>query len=163
MPGESGGMFRFALRQVPFLMAMLAAPLSFAWGASESPASFEQPAGAEIMRAADGLFYVDMKVNGRPIRFLVDTGANVMVLTASDAARVGATPEARKFSNQIATAGGNARMAWTRLDHVELAGREVHGLQAAIVQQGLDVSLLGQNMLSKLGSVTIEGDRLRMR
>jgi len=161
-------MFKFAFRQAPLFLTLLAAPLSIAWGASESPmamslAEADAPVGAEIMRAPDGLFYVNMKVNGQPVRFLVDTGANVMVLTASDAARVGATPEARKFSNRIATAGGSARMTWTRLDHVELAGREVHGLQAAIVEQGLPVSLLGQNMLSKLGSVTIEGDRLRMR
>jgi len=56
----------------------------------------------------------------------------------------------------------SAPMAWTKIDKVEIGGRQVAGLRAAVVQQGLSVSLLGQNALAKLGPVTMEGDRLRL-
>ena len=136
-----------------------------------SPAQPDQLAAAvdgpaaeqDIPRAKDGLFYVDVLINGQSIRFLVDTGANVVVLTGADAARLGIQAECGAFGPRMATAGGSAPMAWARLDHVRLAGREVHGVKAAVVQSGLPVSLLGQSGLSQLGSVTIEGDRLRMR
>ena len=46
-------------------------------------------AGGEkvVTRSADGLFYLSAVVNGVVVRFLVDTGATIIVLTAADAAR----------------------------------------------------------------------------
>lgn len=133
-------------------------------GEQFAAAMAEQPnPGMEVTRSKDGMFYVDAEINGRKIRFLIDTGANVVVLTGSDAAKLGIQASANPFGPQMATAGGKATMAWARLDNVRLAGRDVQGVKAAVVQSGLPVSLLGQNMLSKLASVTIEGDRLRMR
>ncbi|HWW65435.1 MAG TPA: TIGR02281 family clan AA aspartic protease [Sphingomonadaceae bacterium] len=128
----------------------------------EVPESVDRSA-SEFTRAADGLFYIQATVNGEPVRFLVDTGASVVVLTPEDARRVGARLDEDRYSAHVETVGGKAAMAWTTLDHVTVAGRKVHQLRAAVVRDGLGVSLLGQNMLSKLASVTIEGDRLRLR
>lgn len=117
----------------------------------------------DISRSKDGLFYVDVLINGQSIRFLIDTGANVVVLTGADAARLGLQADGNSLGPRMATAGGATPMAWAKLDHVRLAGREVRDLKVAVVKSGLPVSLLGQSMLSKLASVTIEGDRMRMR
>ena len=150
----------------------LGAAMAFAAPAA-SPVSPEQlqaeagglagDAATDVVRAKDGLFYVDVLVNGQPVRFLVDTGANTVVLTGADAERLGIRAEASVWGPQMTTAGGKTPMAWAKLDHVQLAGREIRDLKAAVVPSGLPVSLLGQNMLSKLGSVTFEGDRLRLR
>jgi len=117
----------------------------------------------EFRRAPDGLFYIDAVVNGTPVHFLVDTGASVVTLTPADARRVGVPMDDGHFSAHVETAGGKAAMAWTTLDHVTVAGRQVRQLRAAVVRDGLGVSLLGQNLLSQLASVTIEGDRLSLR
>jgi len=119
--------------------------------------------GMDVARAKDGMFYVQAEINGQPVRFLVDTGANVVVLTGADAARLGIQAEVNPFGPRMQTAGGGAAMAWTKLAQVRLAGREVRDLKAAVVPTGLPVSLLGQNMLSKLGAVMIQGDRLSLR
>jgi aspartyl protease family protein len=119
--------------------------------------------GQRTSRSADGLFYVTARVNGKPMRFLVDTGASVVVLTAADARLAGLNLANHSFSANVETVGGNTQMAWTTLEHVEIAGRDVQKVRAAIVQNGLGVSLLGQNALAKLASVTIEGDQLSIR
>lgn len=119
--------------------------------------------GTRAARAADGLFYVHARVNGRPVRFLVDTGASVVVLTPADAAAVGVAPAPDRFDAHVLTAAGNAPMAWATLNEVRLAGRAVRGVRAAVVRDGLAVSLLGQNMLARLGSVRMEGDQLELR
>ena len=157
-------------RLLPLALALLATLPSAAIAASPEPAdriaavaAAGADEGMEIARAKDGMFYVQAEINGQKIRFLVDTGANVVVLNGADAARLGIQAEADLFGPQMATAGGSAPMAWAKLDRVRLAGREATGVKAAVVKSGLPVSLLGQNMLSKLASVTIEGDRLRMR
>lgn len=144
---------------IPFAMALLAIPFAMAAG-MPPPSAAPRPGTVELARAGDGLFYATATVNGRPVRFLVDTGANVMLLTAADARRVGAARA--PAATRLATAGGSAAMAWTRLDTVELAGRRLAGVQAGVVAHGLPVSLLGQDMLSRFAVVTIAGDRMRM-
>ena len=144
-----------------------AAPLPVAAKANAALVEPDAAAGAldaaRVARAPDGLFYVRARVNGRPIRFLVDTGASVVVLTAADAAAAGVAPQPEHFAARMQTAAGNAAMAWTDLDAVQVAGREVRGVKAAVMRDGLAVSLLGQNMLTRLGSVRIEGDELELR
>lgn len=117
----------------------------------------------DVSRGADGLFYVNALINDRPVRFLVDTGASVVVLTAADARHAGVVVDPAGYDGSVATVGGSTAMAWATLDKVNLAGHEVRGLKVAVVRNGLGVSLLGQNMLSQLHSVTLSADRLSLR
>ncbi|HEX8445322.1 MAG TPA: retropepsin-like aspartic protease [Sphingomonas sp.] len=119
--------------------------------------------GQDVARGTDGLFYVTARVNGRPLRFLVDTGASFVVLTAADAQAVGVQPEERHYNGRVETVGGSTAMAWTTLDHVHVAGHDIHKLRAVVVRGGLGVSLMGQNMLAELDSVTFQADRLSLR
>lgn len=114
----------------------------------------------ELNRSGDGLFYVDAMVNGAPVRFLVDTGASVVVLRSDDAQRAGIMVDAREFSENAETANGQAAMARVTLDEVMVGSVRSEALSAAVVRDGLSVSLLGQNWLSQLASLTISGDRM---
>jgi len=52
-----------------------------------------------LRRGPDGHFYADAQVNGTTIRFLVDTGASLVVLTREDAQRAGIQlPSARAMA-----------------------------------------------------------------
>jgi len=113
-----------------------------------------------LERAEDGLFYATVVVNGQPIRFLVDTGASVVTLTATDARRLGVAPAAGSYGAQAETASGRAAFAWATIGTVEVAGHHVENVRAAVLAQDAGVSLLGQNLLSRLGPVRLEGDRL---
>lgn len=117
----------------------------------------------EIRRAPDGLFYVNARVNGAPVRFLVDTGASTIVLTRADAARAGVLPDIHAFSESADTAAGRTAMARTRLAHLSAGAIERRDVDAVIASKGLGVSLLGQSWLSQLESLQIKGDRLVMR
>jgi aspartyl protease family protein len=116
----------------------------------------------EVARHSDGLFYVNVMINNRSVRFLVDTGASVAVLTARDARAAGIIVSGT-YDRTVDTVGGSTPMKWTTLDTVDIAGHRLRGLRAAVVPDGLGVSLLGQNILSQLDSVTIAADRLSLR
>ena len=122
-------------------------------------------AGGEkaVTRSADGLFYLSAVVNGVVVRFLVDTGATIIVLTAADAARVGVLPGPDAFRYHAATAGGATAMARVRLASVAVGPAERRGVDAAITEASLSVSLLGQNWLSQMGSLTITGNSMVLR
>lgn len=130
---------------------------------TEGPAQTDNvavPTARTIRRAPDGLFYVEARANGQSIRFVVDTGATVVVLKRADAEKMGIAYDKLAGSDQIKTVAGPSAMRWATIEHLETAGKQLHGLNAAVVDQGLPVSLMGQNALSRLGSVTMSGDTL---
>ncbi|MCJ2180060.1 retropepsin-like aspartic protease family protein [Novosphingobium album (ex Hu et al. 2023)] len=114
------------------------------------------PGGSKIMRSVDGMFYLRGASNGRSVRFLVDTGASVTVLTKQDALTLGVDINQGTPASNLATVGGQARAFQTRLKKVTVAGRTISSLRIAVVDGGINVSLLGQNALSQLGRVTFE-------
>ena len=116
----------------------------------------------DLHRAADGLFYVTALVNGTPVRFLFDTGANMVVLTRDDALRVGLAPGSSNAGDgdTMETAGGAAQIDRVTLSHIDVAGRRLSNVDAAVASRGLKVSLLGQNLLSRLGPLTLAGDTI---
>lgn len=115
-----------------------------------------------VHRADDGLFHLIATINGAPVRFVVDTGADVVVLTREDAARAGVDPSGGSFDGEVRTAAGPAAMAWTSLAHVSVAGRDFTRVDAAVPRAALPASLLGQNVLTRLGVVILDGDTLRI-
>lgn len=129
----------------------------------ETGAPLTVPANApsvDILRAGDGLFYVTGDVDGTPIRFVVDTGATVVVLTPADARKLGIAPNSRDQRAQIQTVAGATSMQWTKISRIKIAGQSAYHLDAAIVRSGLKVSLLGQNFLSEMGGVTLQKNRM---
>jgi aspartyl protease family protein len=112
-----------------------------------------------INRAADGLFYIIGHVNGQAVRFLIDTGANIVVLTPNDARRLGiGAGSPNGAASSIETATGQSQMKRVVLDHVAVGGHSLENVDAAVLGNGLKVSLLGQNMLAELGPVTFSRD-----
>lgn len=104
-----------------------------------------------ITLAADtrGHFVTTGAINERPVRFVVDTGATLVALPAADAARIGL--DYRK--GQIAltkTAAGVVPVFKVRLDKVRLGAIELHGVDGVVIEQGLDVALLGMSFLSRV-------------
>lgn len=118
--------------------------------------------GTEIARAADGHFYAEAAVEQHSTHFLVDTGASVVALTGADARAIGLDWNGGDLRPIGRGASGPVYGVPVMLDRVELGGMEARAVPAAIVPQGLDVSLLGQSFLSRVGSVRIDGDRMTL-
>lgn len=111
-------------------------------------------------RAPDGHFYVAAEVNGAPVRFMVDTGATMLVLTGSDARAAGIAPDSLNFIQPTYTANGQVMSAPVRLDEVTLGGVVDRNVAASVSGEGLGRSLLGMSYLNRWHSIRIEGDTL---
>lgn len=104
-----------------------------------------------ITLAADarGHFLAEGAVNGNPVRFLVDTGATSVALPASEALRLGI--DYRKGQRAMSsTAGGMVPIYIVRLDTVRLGPIELSGVEGVVVEQGLDIALLGMSFLNRV-------------
>jgi aspartyl protease family protein len=140
-----------------------AVPVAAAAGAPRRISSTDPvtvPAPRELRRGPDGHFYAEAQVNGTTIRFLVDTGASVVVLRREDAQRAGLQmPSERSVAMGV---GGPVEVTPVVLDRVAIGGIEARQVQAAVAED-LPVSLLGQSWLQRLHSVEIHGDTMVLR
>lgn len=117
-----------------------------------------------VARNAGGMFVVAGTANGADLRFLFDTGASAVVLSAADAARAGITVRDSDFSITTQTANGTSSAAPVVLDSVSIGAIRRDHVKALVARPGaLDQSLLGHTFLDRLASYEVRGDRLILR
>jgi aspartyl protease family protein len=105
----------------------------------------------KITLTADGRghFYTTGTINGTSVRFLVDTGATMISLGASDARRLGLDfNRGQKGFSQ--TANGQVVVSKVKLDTVTIAGVTLHQIDALLHQSDMPIALLGMSFLNRM-------------
>jgi aspartyl protease family protein len=104
-----------------------------------------------LPRDARGHFQTEGRIDGQRIGFMVDTGASVVALNETSAARFGLRPSRSDYNATVTTANGTIRAARTRLAMVEIGGIVVRDVDAMVLpDEALSENLLGLSFLSKL-------------
>lgn len=111
----------------------------------------------------DGQFWTNARVNTGTVRFLVDTGAGMVALTAQDARKAGIRTRDLDYDVPISTAGGENFAAQVTLDRISVGAITLKDVDALIVPKGLDISLLGMTYLGELQSVNTNKDTMTLR
>lgn len=118
-------------------------------------------ASVSIVRASSGHFEVEGDIGGHNVRFLVDTGASSIVLSAEDATDIGIDVSKLSFVYPVSTANGMTTSATTRVARFKI-GSIVRKNQFVMVAKpgNLDSSLLGMSFINTLWGFEIRGDRM---
>lgn len=96
-----------------------------------------------------GMFIADGAINGLPMRFMVDTGATYVSMSASDAARMGI--DYRKGRQvMMHTANGTVLKYLVKFDRVRLGGIELTGVDGVVGDQEMPFALLGMSFLNRV-------------
>jgi aspartyl protease family protein len=104
-----------------------------------------------IPRDGRGHFLTDGRIDGQRIGFMVDTGASIIALNETSAARFGLRPRRDEYKATVTTANGTIKAAPTRLAMVDVGGIIVHDVDAMVLPDAaLSENLLGLSFLSKL-------------
>ncbi|HBB84166.1 MAG TPA: TIGR02281 family clan AA aspartic protease [Sulfitobacter sp.] len=115
-----------------------------------------------LPRGRDGHYYLTAEVNGAPVRFVVDTGASDIVLSKADAGRIGIDPEELNYLGRAATANGETRTAFVKLDEIVVGNAVDHNVSAVVNEGAMSQSLLGMGYLQRWGRIEISGGELRL-
>ena len=115
-----------------------------------------------LPRRDDGHFYAQAEVNGSTVDFVIDTGATVVSLTREDAERAGITVDPDRFTVVGEGASGPVMGQAVMLRDVSLGDHRITDVPALILADG-GQSLLGQNVLSRFQTVSIENDQMLLR
>ena len=108
-----------------------------------------------IPMAIDGHFWVDAKLNGRDVKFLVDSGATTTTIDRKTAQRAGVTISPRR-DLYVRTGNGVVRVASGRADELAVGGITRHDVVLEIADND-DLNVLGMNYLSSLSRWGVEG------
>jgi aspartyl protease family protein len=114
-----------------------------------------------IPRDARGHFETEGRIDGQRIAFMVDTGATVVALNESSAARFGVRPSLGDYSATVTTANGTVKAARTQLAMIDIGGLVVRDVDAMVLpDEALSENLLGLSFLSKLKRFEFAGGRM---
>ena len=119
------------------------------------------PSEIDLEKGSDGQFYADVRVNGQPTHFLIDTGASEIALSEEDARRAGITVDPSTYELIGEGASGIVRGAHVQIHQIDFEGFHAKDIKAVVVP-GTQVSLLGQPFLDKLDEIVIQKDEMRL-
>ena len=112
-----------------------------------------------LRQSEDGHFWVKTEVNGHSIKFMVDSGATTISMSAADAQAAG-IKSGGGFPVAINTANGVVMAERARIDHLTVGPIERRDIAAVVAPEFGETSVLGMNFLSSLSSWRVEGREL---
>ena len=86
-----------------------------------------------VQRDARGHFATEGRIEGQRINFMVDTGASMIALNESSAARFGLRPTPGDYKSTVTTANGTVKGARTRIAMVDVGGIVVRDVDAMVL------------------------------
>ena len=108
-----------------------------------------------IPMAIDGHFWVDARLNGHDVKFLVDSGATTTTVDRQIAKQAG-IPISERRDQYVRTGNGIIRVASGVADELTVGGITRHQVALEIADND-DLNVLGMNYLSSLRRWGVEG------
>jgi aspartyl protease family protein len=140
-------------------MNQAAAPQAALRPDSAAPASRQ-----EILVAEANHYYADIRVDGRTIRAMIDTGASLVALSYEDADRLNIFPRPGDRTASFNTANGVVKATLVTLREVRLGSLSVRDVEAAVMPRGaMKGTLLGMSFLGKLRDYDVQAGRMILR
>jgi aspartyl protease family protein len=109
-----------------------------------------------IKQSLDGHFWVEAKVNGQQVRFLIDSGATTTSISTETAASAG-IEERGGLPAVVRTANGVVQVQRGRAERLQVGSIVRENIAVHISPAFGDMNVIGMNFLSSLSSWRVEG------
>ncbi len=116
-----------------------------------------------VPQGEDGSYVVDGLVNGKRVRFVVDTGATATVLSPADARRVGIPVDALTYGYESETANGKGYSAAYDATRLEVGSIKLEGFRVMVNKTPMSMSLLGMSFLQRLDAFEFRDRQLILK
>lgn len=110
-----------------------------------------------IRQTDDGHFWVLADVDGKPVEFLIDTGATTTAITPETAGMLGLDIDRSGPPIVVSTANGEIQTWPSRIDNISVGNIRMDSLDVQVSDVRGSVNLLGMNWLSAIGRWRVEG------
>lgn len=113
-----------------------------------------------INLSSEGHFFMDVKINGVPMRFMIDTGASDIVIDKIQAQKLGINMQDLVFNKRYQTANGQSFGASVILQEVQVGNVKFNNISASVNSAELGMPLLGMSFLRQFRKYEFYQDRL---
>lgn len=111
-----------------------------------------------IRRQDDGHYWLQVDVNGKPVRFMIDSGATTTAVNASTARETGIQVHADGYPVFLSTANGRVTAQRGIIQSFKIGTHEIGQHNVVVSESFGDTNVLGMNFLDSMQSWKVEAN-----
>ena len=112
----------------------------------------------ELRRQDDGHYWLMVDINGKPLRFMLDSGATMTAINATTASEVGV--EADGYPIILSTANGRITAKRGVVRSLSVGPHSIENHQVVVSERFGDVNVLGMNFLNSMQGWRVEANMM---
>ena len=112
----------------------------------------------ELRRQDDGHYWITVDINGKPVRFMIDSGATMTAINATTAKEAGV--EADGYPIILSTANGRVAAKRATVQSLVVGPHKIENHPVVVSESFGDVNLLGMNFLNDMQSWRVEANKM---
>jgi len=116
-----------------------------------------------IRRQDDGHYWLQVDVNGKPVRFMIDSGATTTAVNASTARETGIQVHADGYPVFLSTANGRVTAQRGIIQSFKIGTHEIGQHNVVVSESFGDTNVLGMNFLDSMQSWKVEGNVMTLK
>lgn len=114
----------------------------------------------ELRRQDDGHYWLQVDVNGKPVRFMIDSGATTTAINANTASETGVEVNANGYPIILSTANGRVAAKRGIVRSLTVGPHSIENHQVVVSESFGDVNVLGMNFLDSMKSWKVEANMM---
>lgn len=116
-----------------------------------------------IRRQDDGHYWLLVDVNGKPVRFMIDSGATTTAVNASTARETGIQVDADGYPVFLNTANGSVAAQRGIIQSLKIGTHEIGQHNVVVSESFGDTNVLGMNFLDSMQSWKVEANVMTLK
>ncbi len=116
-----------------------------------------------IRRQDDGHYWLQVDVNGKPVRFMIDSGATTTAVNASTARETDIQVDADGYPVFLNTANGRVTAQRGIIQSFKIGTHEIGQHNVVVSESFGDTNVLGMNFLDSMQSWKVEGNVMTLK
>jgi aspartyl protease family protein len=116
-----------------------------------------------IRRQDDGHYWLQLDVNGKPVRFMIDSGATTTAVNADTARETGIEVDTDGYPVYLNTANGSVAAQRGSIQSLKIGTRDIGQHNVVVSESFGDTNVLGMNFLDSMQSWKVEGNVMTLK
>lgn len=112
----------------------------------------------ELRRRDDGHYWLQVNINGKPVRFMIDSGATITAINATTANETGVEVDANGYPIILGTANGRVAAKRGIVRSLAFGPHRIQDHQVVVSENFGDTNVLGMNFLDSMQSWRVEAN-----
>lgn len=117
----------------------------------------------ELKRQDDGHYWLQVDINGNPVRFMIDSGATTTAMNADTAKEAAVEVDSNGYPVIISTANGQVTAKRGIVKTLQIGPHKIESHNVVVSQSFGDTNVLGMNFLDSMISWKVEGNVMTLQ